>query len=99
MKMSDYFKLPVNYDIDICKVHAIGHNAIEAKVINLKVVCHAINNHDRLVEENKRLREFVKRVADGDSACELLRTYMVHSYIHSAVRILEELEGGEECAK
>lgn len=52
-----------------------------------------------LIKENTRLREFVKRVADGDTACTLLRQYMVHSYIHSAVRILEELEGGEECAK
>ena len=61
-----------------------------------KAVCHAVNNHDRLTEENKRLREFVKQVADGDTACTLLRQYMVHSYIHSAVRILEELEGGED---
>jgi hypothetical protein len=60
--MSDYFKLPVNYDIDICKVHAIGHNAIEAKVINLKVVCHAINNHDKLTEQNAKLVEMLESI-------------------------------------
>ena len=64
MKMSDYFKLPVNYDIDICKVHAIDHNVIAAKVINLKVVCHAINNHDKLTEQNEKLVGLIEMLLD-----------------------------------
>lgn len=31
-----------------------------------KYSAHAINNHDRLVEENRRLREFVKKVSEVD---------------------------------
>ena len=31
-----------------------------------KAVCHAVNNHDRLTEENARLRGFVKKVAELD---------------------------------
>ena len=94
MKMSDMFELPVLAS----QLEVYGANSnpgITFEDIE-KAAAHAINNHDRLVEENKRLREFVKQVADGDTACASLRQYMVHSYIHSAVKILEELEGDVE---
>lgn len=104
MKMSDVFTVPVYSDFQ--DVNIINRSkpcivsgtstVLVARQKYIDAAIHAINNHDRLVEENKRLREFVKRVADGDTACTLLRQYMVHSYIHSAVKILEELEGGED---
>jgi hypothetical protein len=35
-----------------------------------EAVCHAVNNHDRLVGENKRLREALKLIIDSeDDAC------------------------------
>lgn len=67
IKMSDYFDLPVSFDIDLCKIHSPSHNLIEAKAISLNAQCQAINNHDRLVEENKRLRE------ERDEAIELAK--------------------------
>lgn len=56
MKMSEIFHLPVSFDVDLCKIHSPSHNLIEAKAINLEAQCYAINNHDRLTEENAKLR-------------------------------------------
>ena len=64
MKMSDYFELPVSFDIDLCKIHSPSHNLIEAKAINLEAQCYAINNHDRLTEENTKLREIIWEIVD-----------------------------------
>lgn len=71
MKMSDVFNLPVFYEHDplseiakfsgwhgggsICKSLFLAFDDSDADTI-----CNAINNHDRLVEENAELRELVK---------------------------------------
>lgn len=55
MKMSDMFELPVRAS----QLEVYGANSnpgITFEDIE-KAAAHAINNHDRLIEENKRLRE------------------------------------------
>ena len=64
MKMSDYFELPVSFDIDLCKIHSPSHNLIEAKAINLEAQCYAINNYDRITEENAKLLEMLERLVN-----------------------------------
>lgn len=67
IKMSDYFVLPM-----ICEdghsfifsndlSHSMMFDYFNPRMMeNKKAVAHAINNHDRLVEENNRLREFLE---------------------------------------
>lgn len=72
-KMSDYFDKPVKFDIDLCKINQQAHNVIEAKAINLDALCEAVNNHDRLVEENQRLTEIAtKHATRSDELWEAL---------------------------
>ena len=46
----------------------------------------------QLHEENKKLKEFVETVANGDGADANALQYMVHSYIHSAKQLLGKQE-------
>ena len=62
IKMSDYFALPVLHDVyaqdEHAPVYAADCNRVVFKGWNepaLEFACMAINNHDRLTEENKRL--------------------------------------------
>lgn len=60
MKMSDVFELPVNYNIDVCRVASEkGSVLVSAEAVNLKHICHAINNHDKLTETVKKQQETI----------------------------------------
>ncbi|HAS7881641.1 TPA: hypothetical protein I7566_05185 [Vibrio cholerae] len=69
MKMSDFFALPVysgTQDVHIinkakpCIVSGTN-TVLVARPKYIEAAIHAINNHDRLVEENKKLREALEK--------------------------------------
>lgn len=64
-KMSDVFDLPVSIGKKAAShASAILDGCGTFGIINdqaMKHSCHAINNHDRLTEENKQLREMLSR--------------------------------------
>lgn len=63
MKMSDYFNLPIEQG-DVLRINqycTVEHNNDGVAPFDAAVV--AINNHDRLVEENARLTELVTQKA------------------------------------
>ncbi|HDI3147874.1 TPA: hypothetical protein PMB01_001698 [Vibrio cholerae] len=69
MKMSDYFALPVLHDVYMQDEHAPVYAADCNRIVfkgwyepAIEFACHAINNHDRLTEENKRLREALEKI-------------------------------------
>lgn len=63
LKMGDVFDLPVKHNIDVCKVASERGSAfISAKAVNLKHICHAINNHDRLASERDALKAALRRL-------------------------------------
>ncbi|AUS01718.1 hypothetical protein NVP1291O_04 [Vibrio phage 1.291.O._10N.286.55.F6] len=95
MKMNDWFKSEIRLHGDIieCNDFAYAEMSCEYTVNDIDAgdaICHAINNHDRMVEEIAELREFVKTVADGDSASSEAKSFMVHAYIHSAKQLLNK---------
>ncbi|AKU42652.1 hypothetical protein [Vibrio phage H188] len=62
MKMSDWFKSEIRLHGDIieCNDFAYAEMSCEYIVDDIDAgvaICHAVNNHDRLVEENAELRE------------------------------------------
>lgn len=65
IKMSDVFIIPVDSvamaisDIQVYEYYNDG-------VTPWDFIDKAINNYDRIVEENKRLREFIKKVSEVD---------------------------------
>ena len=81
LKMSDVFQLPVFYEHDplsevakfsgwqgggkLCKSAFLAFDDDDADAI-----CHAINNHDRLVEENAELREALKHLIETSEGNE-----------------------------
>ena len=48
---------------------------------------------DRLQQENAELRDFLKMVADADSASNEAKAIMVHTFIYNAKRLLNQVEG------
>ena len=72
MKMSNRFNLPLYADGYLVKSEPYKLTGIPDSYINeiectngedAEYVCHAINNHDRLVEENSRLTELAAQKA------------------------------------
>ncbi|HDI3291939.1 TPA: hypothetical protein PMD70_001256 [Vibrio cholerae] len=66
MKMSDVFGLPLNREESKYFNHLLRSSKSDIPEASFnssdcaKYAAHAINNHDRLVEENNRLREALK---------------------------------------
>lgn len=70
MKMSDKFQLPVDCFVSTvklnvgCSLSFLNVESASGKDHNKHSDCefveHAINNHDRITEENAKLREFVE---------------------------------------
>ena len=46
----------------------------------------------QLKKDKAELRDFVKMVADGDSASVDVKAFMVHAYINRAKKLLEGME-------
>lgn len=103
MKMSDVFGLPLitsraNPQMITAKPTYNGkvdfHTCTIRSPMELEVdyAVEAINNHDRLTEENRKLREFVEMVENASSADNDVKAIMIHSFIHSAKQLLEELK-------
>lgn len=79
-------------DIDAAELHFIG-GGVSATFFCAQQAhhaAHAINNHDRMADEIAELREFVSMVADGDSASNEAKSFMVHTYIHNAKQLLNK---------
>lgn len=55
-KMSDVFRLPVSTDFEVCQIVNHDKNAFGAELKYKHHVFSAINNHDRLEQENAELR-------------------------------------------
>ncbi|EKF9829460.1 hypothetical protein O1D23_000918 [Vibrio cholerae] len=74
MKMSDVFGLPLNREESKYFDHLLRSSKSDIPEASFnssdcaKYAAHAINNHDRLVEENKRLRQMLKRLKNE---CEM----------------------------
>ena len=94
IKMSDV--LPVLHDEMVC-VRADRKNVVLdfKRTTGLPLfedgvaaICHAINNHDRLVEENNRLREALRAVV-----MEFDSDYLDESACGLILRINKELDG------
>ena len=63
MKMSDIFELPVRRHYSVV-VDRNGHQCSYSEQINFAV--HAINNHDRLEQENAELKGMLKHLLEHD---------------------------------
>jgi hypothetical protein len=80
IKMRDFFELPVHSGTqDVRIIHkakpCIVSGTRTVLVVHpkyIKAVAHAINNHDRLVEENKRLREALTGITNY--YCDLINS-------------------------
>lgn len=83
MKMADYFSLPVS-DSVLEVIHDCIINLNERTLAPFKAADHAINNYDRLVDENKKLREF----------CESLQLDVSNEI--KLERLLSEMDGEHE---
>ena len=95
IKMCHVFELPVQNDGNILQDKCGDHETIHvAKFTDLSSVVyatHAINNHDRLTEENKRLREALSHAYD------LLLISGWDDYYADKIRLITGLlDGGEE---
>ena len=99
-KMSTWFKLPVN-----CMPSSIGgwmeHVNFGVRGLSshhCEAIDDAINNHDRLTQENQRLREALMSVIQCDkinTGCEPSISCF-HRSIDEAKQLLTELKGGED---
>ncbi|AUR95782.1 coil containing protein [Vibrio phage 1.213.O._10N.222.54.F10] len=97
VKMSDVFNLPVDVRGDLIffsksdtcyvKVESVSSRKEELEVSS--AIRRAVNNHDRLQQENAELRDFLKMVADADSASNEAKSFMVHTFIHNAKQLLK----------
>lgn len=92
IKMSDVFNLPVKDVVDIYGsaniLDALSECISDGYYDDFeKSAAHAINNHDRLVEENKRLREFAKTIADSSEMQNMAFAR------EDAIELLSELGG------
>ncbi|AUR87851.1 hypothetical protein NVP1105O_08 [Vibrio phage 1.105.O._10N.286.49.B4] len=98
MKMSDKFRLPVFYECDplsevakfsawhgdgeICKSLFLAFDDCDADLI-----CKAINNHDRMMEE----------IAELKGAIETINTACIFTYGHGVGKILSDEDGKSLC--
>ena len=57
-----------------------------------KMIALQTQTMSELQQKNAELRDFVKMVADGDSASVDVKAFMVHAYIHKAKELLEGME-------
>lgn len=72
MKMSDVWNKPLTFSIyDSATVSGFtisnGFGVLFSNVEPAKAVCYAVNNHDRLVEENAELREILSAIVHNFS--------------------------------
>ncbi|AUR96134.1 coil containing protein [Vibrio phage 1.216.O._10N.222.55.C12] len=98
VKMSDVFNLPVDVRDDLIffsksdtcyvKVESVLSRKEELEVSS--AIRRAVNNHDRLQQENAELRDFLKMVADADSASNEAKSFMAHTFIYNAKRLLNK---------
>ena len=51
---------------------------------------------DRLQKENAELRDFLKMVADADSASNEAKAYMVHTFIYNAKKLINNVKKGDQ---
>ena len=101
VKMSDVFNLPVDVRDDLvffsksdtCYAKVVSVSSREEELEVSGAIHKAVNNHDRLQQENAELRDFLKMVADADSASNEAKGYMVHTFIYNAKRLLNQVEG------
>ncbi|AAW67510.1 hypothetical protein [Listonella phage phiHSIC] len=67
MKMSDYFDLPVSDDF----INKIDHSQcvkfVSDGVAEFDAAVYAINNYDRLLEENAKLRKILERLVNPEN--------------------------------
>lgn len=83
LKMSDYFDKPVEFvgDTIECPDFAYATTTCEWEVNGIDyghAIAHAINNHDKLVEENQRLTEIAtKHATRADELYEALENQIV----------------------
>lgn len=98
MKMSDKFQLPVFYECDplseVAKFSAWQGNGEICKSLFLAfddcdadLICEAINNHDRMVEE----------IAELKGAIEKINLACVSYYGHGVGKILNDEDGKSLC--
>lgn len=71
-KMSEVFNLPVSTDFEVCQIVNIEESALSAELKYKYHVFSAINNHDRLEQENAELREALQSIKNKiDTATSL----------------------------
>ena len=105
MKMSDVFVLPVKsnrVNVVVCGKTVIDPDKPGNMDVADEYAAHAINNHDRLSEENKKLREFVLLLANAEvkreevdidyvGVCDI--KFIDDSWKYKAKKLLSKLEG------
>jgi hypothetical protein len=64
IKISEFFNLPVSDDFIGRMDHSQCVKFVSDGVFEFEAVVHAINNHDRLTEENQKLREALQGMVD-----------------------------------
>lgn len=69
IKMSDVFKLPLHFNIEICEINKFGC-AVEAVAVNKDHILHAINTHDQHLA---RIAELESKETIEDNASEIIR--------------------------
>ena len=93
IKMSDVFGRVIA-DADTLIAHGYGTLAdFSGYKRECRYVAHAINNHDRMAEENKRLREVVLYLARYRQHSEIDSNYVLEALVSLATRTLSELDG------
>ncbi len=98
MKMSDVFDGEVVQDGDTLLAKGYGELAdFSGYKKEARYVAHAVNNHDRMVEENKKLRDFAM-YCQGFLGCEESRdSIALHGITINAKDLLAKLnQEGEE---
>lgn len=90
MKMSDVFSGDVVSDADTLIANGYGELAdFSGYKKECRYVAHAINNHDRLTEENKRLRDLLRKINEGNCA------YVENGEMYDDIENLLSELGGE----
>lgn len=88
IKMSDVFKLPLHFNIEICEINQFGC-AVEAVPVNKDHILHAINSHDqhlaRIAELESALNEIV-----NEAQCYEQRSGKSVSWTSNAKQLLEQ---------
>lgn len=90
MKMKDVFNLPVSVsEVAMPKVSEFTVEQVELAMKKRKCYAYAVNNHDRLTEENEALKAAIKSFY---KACETENETEVQSSIETMMNLVDCLE-------